>query len=362
MFADNDKISWIQAKRQWMLTYLGPVCLWIGTSIQGTQGILGIVLAFAVLSGWSFLVLRQIQVYRYPQRYWGSFLSWVIALILQAYLVLTGTWVAVRTSDLAARYLVPGVPQWLLLLLFLLVAAGLGTDTQKRGRFAQVTWVMLAGILLVMLLTAMVSCIRDGLVIENPWSWISVNARSVGNYTVYLLGAFSGFLFLPYCISNVKNAYQHAGSFFGVVWKLGILTAVIALLLQFGYGTTEAIESGDILLNLMAGVHIPGGFLRRLDLIVLSLLVFGLFFTEGTVFYYCRKVGERGKIRIGQKCCVLLCFLLGIWELEAPFLSEWYLNSLKYFFLPFAFVLPLCTEIVRRRSHGNANNTGKSNE
>lgn len=362
MFADNDKISWIQAKRQWMLTYLGPVCLWVGTSVQGLEGMLGILLAVVILSGWSFLVLRQIQVYRYPSRYWGGFMSCLITLILQAYLVLTGTWVAVRTSDLVCRYLVPGIPQWLLLLLFVLVAAGLGTDTQKRGRFAQVGWIMVAAILLVLLIVAVVSCLRDGLVTENLMELLTVHAEAVGDHTLFLLSAFSGFLFLPYCVSNVKNAYQHAGSFFGVVWKLGILTAVISLLIQFGYGRTDVIESGDILLNLMAGVHIPGGFLRRVDLIVLSMLVFGLFFTEGTVFYYCRKAGERGNVPIGWKVCILLCILLGIWDMTYSFLTEWYFVCLKYFFLPFAFILPVCTEIVRRRSHGNANNTAKDNK
>ena len=44
MFADNERISWIQMERQFALAYLGPVVLWTGTGLSGRTGLCSILL------------------------------------------------------------------------------------------------------------------------------------------------------------------------------------------------------------------------------------------------------------------------------------------------------------------------------
>ena len=94
MFADNQRISGIQMERQFFLAYLGPVILWIAPLLPGRYGMFGILAGSFLLCIWVFFLLRQSHVCRYPEKYWGKFMSWVIALIYESYLILTGGWLA----------------------------------------------------------------------------------------------------------------------------------------------------------------------------------------------------------------------------------------------------------------------------
>ena len=80
MFADNERISWIQMERQFALAYLGePVVLWTGTGLSGRTGLCSILLSTIFLCVWVFFLLRQVHVYRYPEKYWGRGMSRIIA-------------------------------------------------------------------------------------------------------------------------------------------------------------------------------------------------------------------------------------------------------------------------------------------
>ena len=83
MFADNERISWIQMERQFALAYLGPVVLWTGTGLSGRTGLCSILLGTIFLCVWVFFLLRQVHVYRYPEKYWGRGMSRIIAGIYQ---------------------------------------------------------------------------------------------------------------------------------------------------------------------------------------------------------------------------------------------------------------------------------------
>ena len=88
MFADNERISWIQMERQFALAYLGPVVLWTVTGLSGRTGLCSILLGTIFLCVWVFFLLRQVHVYRYPEKYWGRGMSRIIAGIYQIYLIL----------------------------------------------------------------------------------------------------------------------------------------------------------------------------------------------------------------------------------------------------------------------------------
>ena len=54
MFADNERISWIQMERQFALAYLGPIVLWTGRGLSGKEGIFSIFLGTGILCIWVF--------------------------------------------------------------------------------------------------------------------------------------------------------------------------------------------------------------------------------------------------------------------------------------------------------------------
>ena len=104
MFADNERISWIQMERQFALAYLGPVVLWTGTGLSGRTGLCSILLGTIFLCVWVFFLLRQVHVYRYPEKYWGRGMSRIIAGIYQIYLILTASWMIAQISEIITEY------------------------------------------------------------------------------------------------------------------------------------------------------------------------------------------------------------------------------------------------------------------
>lgn len=78
-------------------------------------------------------------VFRDPIRYLGKVPAWLIAGIWESYLVLTGGWLVGKVGHLAGEYLVFGVPETLLSLIFVLAALGGSHHVQARGRLAQIS-------------------------------------------------------------------------------------------------------------------------------------------------------------------------------------------------------------------------------
>ena len=92
-------------------------------------------------------------VFRDPIRYLGKVPAWLIAGIWESYLVFTGGWLVGKVGHLAGEYLVSGVPETLLSLIFVLAALGGSHHIQARGRLAQISWAVaawLGGILLLL--------------------------------------------------------------------------------------------------------------------------------------------------------------------------------------------------------------------
>lgn len=77
---------------------------------------------------------------RDPIRYMGKGSARLIVGIWESYLVLTGGWLVGKVGHLAGEYLVSGVPETLLSLIFVLAALGGSHHIQARGRLAQISW------------------------------------------------------------------------------------------------------------------------------------------------------------------------------------------------------------------------------
>ena len=76
---------------------------------------------------------KQMTVFRDPIRYLGKAPAWLIAGIWESYLVFTGGWLVGKVGHLAGEYLVSGVPETLLSLIFVLAALGGSHHVQARG-------------------------------------------------------------------------------------------------------------------------------------------------------------------------------------------------------------------------------------
>lgn len=140
MFAENNRISWSQMHCQCLLAALGMGLIWGIPEFTGREGAVGILIGGVLLVLWSGILRRQMTVFRDPIRYLGKVPAWLIAGIWESYLVLTGGWLVGKVGHLAGEYLVSGVPETLLSLIFVLAALGGSHHVQARGRLAQISW------------------------------------------------------------------------------------------------------------------------------------------------------------------------------------------------------------------------------
>lgn len=351
MFADNERISWIQMERQFALAYLGPIVLWTGRGLSGKEGIFSIFLGTGILCIWVFFLLRQVHIFRYPEKYWGKAMSRMLAGIYQIYLILTGGWLIAEISELLGEYFIQGLPMWLVSGILVAVSLGGSQNVQARGRFAQTAW-PLVSILTggMFLLAAFQGEGIEGLEEIQQISWNLESGKNILGGAVWFLAAFLGAVLIPFLVIQVDHATGHGTSLFRTIGRMGLWQAGILLLLTVSFGEKGKEALQYPVLDLMAGVRLPGGFIRRIDLIFLTVILFALLFSLGSIFFYSKYIWQRVGISWGKIPIVALSFLLGTWEGGNWSLKEEYPYLLCYVFLPVFLAVTLCNGFLRKKN------------
>lgn len=364
MFADNHRISRIQMERQYLLAYLGPAVLWIGPGLQGRNGFFSVIAGTLILCIWMFFLMRQVHVYRYPERYWGKIMSRVIALGYESYLIFTGGWLVANIGKILREYMIQGIPLWLAAGLFVLAALGSSGNLQERGRFAQTAWPAVGWIVGLMLLIAAFQGVgsygqktQGVLSIQEAavWNWDEIEQIVRGS--VFFAAALLGTVLIPFLeVENDSNG-EHSASRLKMIGKITLWVLVISVLLQAAFGSKGAETLEYPVLNLMAGVKIPGGFIRRIDMIFLTAALFALMFSLGSIFFYGRYILERTGILTAEAwwsriLAAVLCFLLGTVDFGQWQLIREYPKIVCFIYLPVFLVLTFCNALLRRKRYG----------
>lgn len=351
MFADNQRISRLQAERQFALAYLGPVVLWMIPGLKGRAGIGSIVLGTGILCLWMFFLQRQMQVYRYPEKYWGKWMSRVIVLGYQSYLILTGGWLVAQIGEILTGYLVQGISVRAAAGILVLASLGGSQHLQARGRFAQVSWKMVGGLVAGMFLLAAFQGEPELLIEQSKGGWSAQEGLDVLRGTGWFLCGFLGIGLLPFLMVQTDSKTGDAGFVFRAIGEMGLGMCAILLILESVFGERGAENLRYPVLDLMAGVRLPGGFLRRIDLIFLSVILFSLLFTLGSIFFYSSYLCERVNLSASRIPAAVLSFLVGTADFGGWSLAREYPKMLLWIYLPVFGVLTICTALVRRRSY-----------
>ena len=244
----------------------------------------------------------------------------------------------------------------LLSLIFVLAALGGSHHVQARGRLAQISWgvaAWLGGILLLL------AAVQNSTSLEMVWGdqhlettgfdW-KRSVKSIGKYVAY--GSGIGLMtWLTVQVRDSKEKRRKEG-LAPAIGQLSLWFLTGAVLLTVNFGTDATTMNTCPILEVMAGVELPGGFLRRVDLIFLSILLFSLAFLLGSIFFYSSYVADRIHISIGRLPSAILCFLLGTTAQEQWNWSRQYPRMLSRIYLPVCLMMTVCAAWARRKSYG----------
>ncbi len=350
MFSNNNRISGVQLERQFLLTWLAPLILWLPGWLQSGMEVWGAILGLVLLCIWIFFLSRLGYVYQRQDRYWGKFMGYVIRLIYQVYLLLSAAWILERAADIIENYMISGISAALAAVLFAAVALGGNHRVQERGRFAQAAWPLTIGLLILLLLPALFQGNMGRLM---DWDDLRVTWNGQNGIQLFAAGgtylaAFAGVSLYPYLPVRTQANRGTTGYLLRAAIILGIIFLGVLFLEQLYFGNNGAEGVKLPMVNLMAGVRLPGAFLKRLDLIFLSLMLAVLLFALGSIYFYCGFLSGHEGFCSGRLLPAVLSLLL-VWLVpEAWSLQIWYPRLIRWIFLPVFLVITLGNYLVRR--------------
>lgn len=284
MFSNNDMISVRQLKRQMVLSFIG-ILLLDGTkeaAVGGGNGILGFVLGSVLLAAYLFLLVKTAEVYSEPKRYLGSPGTWILKGVCLSFLALTGGVLAEESSLVIQTYLLPAVPGPVISALLLAAAfLGMGQNIQRRGRLAEVSYPWILGILLLLLALALPhfrGVSLDGMA--------PLDAAEISRGTIRVFASGTAVSLVPFILGRVREPEKSFRVLRRGIWLLLLIGLGSALILAGVYGWKGVRQLEYPMLNLMTGTDIPGGFLGRVDIIWLAVLLFALLFAMGSILFY----------------------------------------------------------------------------
>lgn len=350
MFADNHRISSLQMERQFMLTYLGPIVLMGSGMFRGRNGILGILVGGIVLCIWNFFLHRHTGFYRNPDKYWGKYMGKIIWIIYQSYLFLIGGWLLYQMARVAKVYFLTGFSEEWLIGISAFAALGGCQTIQARGRLAQVSW---TGIRVLFVSLLFLAAFQEKEFLHQTTNvnvWTKNDMLEIGKNAIVYVGNLIGIVFLPFLNVKTDGQGESTKASFRMIGKITMWIAAVAFIITLSFENNSIGHLQYPLLDVMAGIRLPGGFLRRMDVVFLTFLFYALLFSLGSIFFYSGYLGKRFENRWGRLPCAIGCILAAIFCYHRQVLSNQYMRIILYIALPVFVVLTLCHNILRKKA------------
>lgn len=348
MYADNAQISHRQLFRQMVTGLLGIYVLVIPVlpEISGRQGILALLTAMGLYLVLCTGFVRLKPVFQSPEKYMGKKAGKMFILLYLSWLWLMGVYLLLVIVNLTQRFLVEGSRAWMIILLAG-GAAYLGSHQglERRGRMAEVSFpfvvLILAGMFFLGIFRMKPEYLREA-------GSLTLEGWMLG--TGEILAAFLPLVFLPVTLGNVQKPGETrrvlAG---GIVLLTGLLLAVLVLLQgSFGIGGYE--HKDYPMVDFMAGIRIPGDFLERVDVFWVAAVMFSIFFSLGSVFFYQHELLQRiqmEKIAFFTSAGILAA---AIWCDYKKISVQWFLDITGRYYTPlFAILLLFAGAVVHKK-------------
>lgn len=248
----------------------------------------------------------------YIQRLLGKPLGTVLMLLMVAIYGLQGAYMVREFADIAKLYLLPRTPTELLILSMLFVSAyAVNHGINAVLRVMQVFFPLL--IIPLFLLFLMASPLTD---IQEILPLLDNGAMPVLKGAVASYDLYSGFSLVAFFLPFLQKPYKARTACFlglGVVVLLYLLIYIVSLA---AFGPVELTYILYPVVDLVRMIEVPGTFIERLDVIILSLWILAAFNSVTALFY------------------VVVFILSELLQISA-------LSSVTYLVLPFLYVIAI---------------------
>ena len=350
-FAENNRISHRQLFRQIVLVFPAPflLCLFQGGSMIGKSAVAGTVTAAVILLFYVIWLIRLGPAYSEMAKTVGNIAVRFVGLFFLVYVILSAAFLADLMAQVVPSSLISGISGKSLSLLAV-AACSIGTHRgmQRRGRIAEVSGgIFLAGIILLMILSAGQGKTEYFLEVWNGENSGFSGEEWMGS-TWRLLSAFSGVGLLPFALDKVeKQGSARKPLISGLLTVCGVVLGM-QLLLPAVFGRERLFTEVYPILPLLDGADLPGNVLARFDVIWMGFLVFGLFFSMGSLFHYGNQIAAGTKFGTGRYWIPAAGWILSVYNWNGYGIRDYYGSYLGYIFVPGLLVIQLLLSMGNR--------------
>lgn len=334
-YAENNRISHRQLRRQIVLAYLAPLllCLTGRGGIQGIHGFLAAMLALAALLFYVIILIRLCPAFSDLEKTAGPFWGRLAAVFFLSYTILTGAVLLSVLEEILPMGLLIGIPGWETGLLAAVVCSvGIHKGIQRRGRMAEVTGGILLFCVLVMLAVALgqgeVSYLMD-MARSFEFRWEALASQWYG-----CICAFAGIGLLPFSLEFVEKKSSAGRSVAAALLILAAVFGAVLFILPGVLGWERVQQERYPILPLLAGANLPGDVLARFDIVWLCFLLFGLLFAIGSLFFYGSHILQSAHMGKGRFYLAALSYLLSLNLVPGWRLRDFYSVYLARVFVP----------------------------
>ena len=341
-FAENNRISHRQLYRQMILALLAPfmLCVFGKGGMNGISAVAGMIFALILLGFYVIWLIRLTPSFEDPVKSAGAFAGRLIGIFFLIYVLMAGGYLLALLRRLVPVKLITGVSgRWIAFWAVLVCSVGTCKGVQRRGRMAEVSGGLLLGGIMIMMILCVPQAKTEYLMGEIRWEELTV--RNVSQSFYGTLCAFSPVALLPFLLGNVEKYGSAGKTVAGGILTLGGILIGMELLLPAVLGYDRVAAESYPVLPLLAGADLPGNVLARFDVIWMGFLVFGLFFSMGSLFHYGNQIAAGTKLGTGRYWIPAAGWILSVYNWNGYGIRDYYGSYLGYIFVPGLLVIQL---------------------
>ena len=354
MFSENSKISKSQLNKMIILDLFGITSLLFPTTLANTGGrdgifsiILGtlLTLLFIIILFWIIKRMKESYLEDIGNRY-GSFVSGLVGILFLVQMFLASIMVLLLLGEVVSEALLTGTSRSLVMILLLLVCVYASFHgIEERARMVEVLFYIVFIPLLFMFLFSLREVKIDYLF---PLLTEPSNKILDGTYFVFAVFSNLNLLLILAPFIEQKSKQEFLSTRRTAIWAVIIMGAInlfIYMVILGAFGVRGTGVQSWPLITLMNIIKVPGGFIERLDAIMLGVWILSIFSLISAFLSYegiiIKKIIRPGKFYFWVILSAFLTYVGGLVFGNFEKAYEVYKNYLLYLGAPVAVGIPL---------------------